>query len=72
MKVENIDESDLVINTRRQHNVSVVEVKFKHNDIVISASMRCSKKLKSEAEAQEKILRYLGFNDLQIQGLKYE
>jgi len=72
MKVDNINESDLVINTRRQHNTSVVEVKFKHNDIVISASMRCRKKLKDEAVTQDKILRYLGFNDLQIQGLKYE
>ncbi len=72
MNIEDIDEKDLVINTRRQHNTSVVEVKFKQRDILISASMRCPKKLKDEALAQEKILRYLGFTDIQIQGLKYE
>lgn len=72
MKVDDINALDLVINTRRHNMTSTVEVKFKRNDILISASMRCAKKLKDEAITQEKILRYLGFNDLQIQSLKYE
>lgn len=72
MNIEDVNESDIVINTRRQHNGSMVEVRFKYNEIIISASMRCSKKLNSESDAQEKILRCLGFDEDKIQGLKYE
>lgn len=72
MKVSDINALDLVINIRRHNMTSTVEIKFKRNDIIISATMRCPKQLKDEAHTQEKILRYLGFNDIQIQGLKYE
>jgi len=71
MKVDDITPLDIVIDTTRHNVTSKVEVRFKRNDIVIKAAMTCPRSLKNEASTQEKILKYLGFNDLQIQNLRH-
>lgn len=72
MKVEDINALDIIVNVARHNLTSVVEIKFKRNEIIIKASMRCSRNVKDESLAQNKILRYLGFNDFQIKGLRHE
>lgn len=71
MNIKDIHINDIVINTTRHIRASSVEIQFKYNDIVFKAAMRCRRSLKSESETQEKILKYLGFTDAQIQELGY-
>jgi len=68
MNVKHIDYSDIVVNLTRDDSFTIATVVIDLNNITIQASMRC--KRTNEIETSDKILRFLGFSDKFIKGMK--
>lgn len=70
MKVKDISRGDIVINLTRDDATTDVTVIIEHNDMIMKASMRCQRTVENEAETSDKILKFLGFSDKFIRGMK--
>jgi len=72
MKVKDISRSNIVINLTRDDATTDVAVIIDHNEMIIKASMRCQRTVENEAKTSDKILKFLGFSDRFIRGMKNE